>query len=114
MWKRVVDGLRDRKGLGSLHAESLERACKLADEIDELERNILKEGWTTSGPNGIEYLRPEVKQYNTARKMIQFYEKEFGLTAASDERIRGVPEEEETDDALDALKLVGARIDRTA
>lgn len=100
-----MDGLASRKGIGALHADSLERACKLADEIDELERDIASNGWTDSNQNGIEYLRPQVKQFNTARRMMQFYEKEFGLTSASDERIRGMPQQEEEADPLDALRV---------
>lgn len=104
MWQRVIDGLADRKGIGALHADSLERACKLADEIDLLEQDIVKHGWTDLSGNGIEYLRPQVKQLNTARRMIQFYEKEFGLTSASDERIRGLPQTEEESDPLEELR----------
>jgi P27 family predicted phage terminase small subunit len=104
MWKRVVEGLKDRSGIAALHADSLERACKMADEIDLLERDIAKHGWTDSNQNGIEYLRPQVKQYNTARRMMQFYEKEFGLTTAADERLRGAPVPEEDEDPLDALR----------
>lgn len=105
MWKRVIDGLASRKGVSTLHAESLERACKLADEINVMEKYIATNGWTDSNQNGIEYLRPQVKQLNTARRMIQFYEKEFGLTSASDERIRGLPQQEEESDPLDALRV---------
>ncbi len=104
LWRRVAAGLKDRSGFVELHADALERACKLADEIDVLEKYIDQHGWTDEGPNGIEYLRPQVKQLNVARRQIQFYEKEFGLTSAADERIRGTPEPPKEEDALEALR----------
>jgi len=108
LWQRIVKGLEDRRALGSLHGYSLMQACKLADEIDSLETNIAENGMTDCGPNGIEYLRPHVKQLNTARRQMQFYEKEFGLTAAADERLRGAPENKDEDDPLDMVRNLKA------
>lgn len=108
LWSRIVRGLKDRKAVGSLHLYSLTAACKLADEIDSLERNIATHGLTYVGPNAAECLRPEVKQLNTVRRQMQFYEKEFGLTCAADERLRGAPLPEKQEDPFDVLSKMGA------
>lgn len=108
LWQRVVKGLEDRGAIGALHGYSLTQACKLADEIDTLERDIAEHGMTACGPNGIEYLRPQVKQLNTARRQMQFYEKGFGLTSEADDRLRGAPPVQKEESPLQLLQKIRA------
>lgn len=108
LWRRVVEELKQRKAIGRLHIDALTDACEMADEIDSLKRNIRLKGLTYVGPNGAECLRPEVKQLNTLRRQMQFYQREFGLTPSADERLHGAPETEEEDDALNMLATLGA------
>lgn len=108
LWKRVVSGLKDRKAIGSLHIDALTDACDLADEIDSLKRNIRTHGSTYVGPNQAECERPESKMLDRKRSKLLAYMREFGLTPAADERLRGAPEPKEETDPLDVLKNLGA------
>jgi P27 family predicted phage terminase small subunit len=98
LWKLLAQSLT------VLHVHTLTQACKLADEMAALEKDIDEHGQTTCGHNGIEYLRPQVKQLNTAKRLMLAYEKELGLTPAADARLRGKPEPEEEEDELDQVR----------
>lgn len=108
LWRRVTKGLEARRSIGSLHYRSLVEACDLADQVDELKRDINANGIYYVGPNGAECLRPAVKQLNKALDTLLKYLKEFGATPAADERLHGSPEPEADDDPLDILSTLGA------
>jgi P27 family predicted phage terminase small subunit len=101
LWKLMAPHLT------GLHAPSLTAACKIADEIAEMESEIAENGLTGAGPNGCEYLRPTAKQLNTLRRLMQHYEKELGITPAADKRMRGAPEVVEEEDDLQRLRAIG-------
>lgn len=108
LWRRVVSGLKERKAIGSLHIDALTDACDLADEIDNLKRDCRKEGFTYVGPNAAECERPESKMLDRKRTKLLAYMREFGLTPAADERLRGAPEPEKEEDPLDMLAAMKA------
>jgi P27 family predicted phage terminase small subunit len=108
LWRRVVSGLKDRKAIGSLHIDALTDACDLADEIDSLKQNIRAHGSTYVGPNMAECERPESKMLDRKRTKLLAYMREFGLTPAADERLRGAPPEEKEEDPLTMLHTMKA------
>jgi P27 family predicted phage terminase small subunit len=102
LWKRVVNGLKDRKAVGSLHIDALTDACDLADDIDALKKDIQINGGFYEC-KGSECMRPQVKSLATNRRLMFQYMTKFGLSPMDDERLNGPPEPEKEESAFAKL-----------